>query len=170
MKSLANSPRRMAMTQTFGGLTNVLYTEARIGKPDAEREEAISFNGLWDTGASQTVVSMETVERLELPFIGPIQSKTANGQRTASRYLANIYLQNGVAFSGIEVVDGKLLDVDFLIGMDIIGAGDFAVTRSGEKTIVSYQVPHYIRSIDFVKGQPSTLPKRTRKKNPRRHK
>lgn len=173
MKS-STTPRRMAMTQAFEGLTDVLYTNAKIGKPVAELEDslipedAILFKGIWDTGASKTAVSMSVVEKLDLPFIGPVQSKTANGPRTASMYLANIYLQNGVAFTGIEVVDGKLLDVDFLIGMDIIGAGDFAITRSGEKTIVSCQFPHYHRPIDFVKGQPNSLPKRKRMKNPRR--
>lgn len=36
-----------------------------------------------------------------------------------------------------------------LIGMDIIGMGDFAVTNINEKTILSFRIPS-VREIDFV--------------------
>ena len=38
---------------------------------------------------------------------------------------------------------------DVLIGMDIIGSGDFAVTNSENKTVMTYRIPSVSR-IDFT--------------------
>jgi hypothetical protein len=42
-------------------------------------------------------------------------------------------------------------DADVLIGMDIIGEGDFAVTHQDGKTTFSFRVPS-LKTIDFRKG------------------
>ena len=50
----------------------------------------------------------------------------------------------------IEVMSEELTGgFEVLIGMDIIGAGDFAVTNSNGKTVMSYRYPS-IERIDFV--------------------
>lgn len=145
------------MTQRFNQVVNELYVDVLIGEARSSRvgaappKDAHKFIGVWDTGATRTVISNNVVSRLDLSLINKAQMSTVNGIRTANLYLVNIYLQNGVTFEGLEVADGELRDLDFLIGMDIIGAGDFAVTRSNGKTCVSYQVPHGDGPIDFVK-------------------
>ena len=97
--------------------------------------------------------------------------QTANGERDAQVYLVNIYLPNTVAFSGMRVTDGDILGTDVLIGMDIITAGDFAVTNVDSKTCMSYQLPSN-RKIDFVEQINSAQRSRnrsSRKKRKRRH-
>ena len=153
----SRSPQRKAMTQRFNVATNVLHTDMFIGeaaqlKPrDARPSDAVLFRGVWDTGASSTVISENVVNTLNLSSLDKVETKTANGIRVANVYLINVYLKAGVTFLGLRVTDGTLADLDFLIGMDIIGSGDFAVTRSDSKTCVSFQIPHGDGPIDFVK-------------------
>ena len=150
-------PPMKAMTEKFDGTTNVLYTDVLIGEARKIKNErrnpvgAKPFRGVWDTGASRTVISENVVRKLNLSSIDKSETLTANGPRTANVYLVNVYLKNGVAFPGLSVIDGQLVNLDFLIGMDIIGAGDFAITQSKGQTCVSYQIPHGQSPIDFVK-------------------
>ena len=71
---------------------------------------------------------------------GRTNQRTANGEREAFLYTINIRLPNGVAFVAVEVIDG-IMEAEVLIGMDIIGSGDFAVTHKYGETVMSYQVP-----------------------------
>ena len=60
---------------------------------------------------------------------------TANGRRIAGVYLIGLYLLNDVVFPALPVTDGNLgNDIDVLIGMDVIGSGDFAVIRTAFET------------------------------------
>lgn len=65
-------------------------------------------------------------------------------------YLVNIGLPNGVGFAGLQVSCCVLAGgVDVLIGMDIIGSGDFAVSMHDGKTHMSFRTPPS-KKIDFV--------------------
>ncbi len=55
------------------------------------------------------------------------------------------------AFATHRVSRAAVKGADVLIGMDIIGAGDFAVTNLNGKTTFSYRYPSMER-IDFVKA------------------
>ena len=62
----------------------------------------------------------------------------------------NIALANRVVFAEVEVTKVALLgDGDVLIGMDIISAGDFAVTSPGGHTQFTFRVPSQA-NINFV--------------------
>ena len=112
---------------------------------------------IWDTGATATVISERVVERLGLYPIREQEVETANGSRTAGVYLIALYLLNNVVFPALAVTDGKLGDdVDVLIGMDVIGSGDFAVTHADGRTCMSFQIPSR-RRIHFKGGQTFTV-------------
>jgi hypothetical protein len=64
-------------------------------------------------------------------------------------YLINIYLPNQVALVGIKVSEGTLAGADVLIGMDVIGCGDFVITNFNGKTTWSFRVPSG-EELDFV--------------------
>ena len=65
--------------------------------------------------------------------------------------MVNILLVNKVEVYQIKVTEGKISgDADVLIGMDIIGRGDFAVTNKNDKTVFSFRIPS-LECIDFVK-------------------
>ena len=68
----------------------------------------------------------------------------------ADVFLVNIVLPNKVGFPELTVTAGKLYGADVLIGMDIIGKGDFAVTHPNGNTKFSFRMPSQA-DIDFVK-------------------
>jgi len=55
-----------------------------------------------------------------------------------------------VAFQNVKVSRGVIRDFDVLIGMDIIGNGNFAVTNKDSKTVFSFRMPS-VERIDFAK-------------------
>lgn len=117
------------------------------------------FRGIWDTGASTTVITKKVVDGCNLKPIGMTKVKTARGEFTTYVYLVNLVLPSKVGFPNITVAEGELgNDIDVLIGMDIISKGDFAVTNKDNKTVVSFRVPS-LTHIDFRKtSQPAQKP------------
>ena len=147
--------RRLAFTIKFSARSNILISDVGISEaydPASANPQpsVIKFNAIWDTGASGSVINQQVISALGLQPIDKKEVHTANGKRNASVYLVNIYLPNKVAFLAIRVTDGDILGSSVLIGMDIIGSGDFAVTHSDGKTCMSFQMPPNME-IDFVK-------------------
>ena len=64
-------------------------------------------------------------------------------------YLVNLVLPNGVSMVGVRVVEGSVSGGEILIGMDVIGQGDFAITHHEGKTTWSFRSPS-CDEIDFV--------------------
>ena len=125
---------------------------------DMARPPLARFNrAIWDTGATGSVISERVVERLGLYAISRQEVTAANGSRTAGVYLIGLYLLNNVVFPSLPVTDGNLgNDVDVLIGMDVIGSGDFAVTHVDGRTCMSFQMPSR-RRIHFKGGPTFTV-------------
>jgi hypothetical protein len=71
------------------------------------------------------------------------------GSKLAPVFLVNIGLPNRVAIPELPVTLGELTGADVLIGMDIIGQGDFAVTHPNGNTKFSFRMPS-LADIDFV--------------------
>ena len=64
--------------------------------------------------------------------------------------MIDVYLPNQVAVRGVEAVESPSLAEldDVLIGMDIIGLGDFAVSNFRGKTTFTFRIPS-LKEIDF---------------------
>ena len=101
----------------------------------------------------------EVVDALDLKAVSTITNQTANGERKAGVYIVDLYLPNKVVLAGQTVIDGLLADSDVLVGMDVIGQGDFAVTHQGNGTCMTFQLPSS-NHIDFVEGINQTKPRR----------
>ena len=83
--------------------------------------------------------------------IDRVVAETAGGTYEASSYLVAVHLPNGVVVPAIRVLDSPSIGgADALIGMDIIGHGDLAITNLGGRTCMSFQMPSSWR-IDFAK-------------------
>ena len=67
-------------------------------------------------------------------------------------YLVDVVLRNNVTVKDIHVIEAELdnQNIDMLIGMDIIGLGDFAVTNVNGITKFTFRLPS-VEEIDFVK-------------------
>ncbi len=75
----------------------------------------------------------------------------ADGESIQNVYILNLYLPNKLAIPMIRATECKSTKerFDFVIGMDVITIGDFAITNVGNISTVSFRVPS-MGTIDYV--------------------
>ena len=145
-----------ALTVKANGLARVIQTLVKVSLPVASAEEAAQRNitirdyqGIWDTGATNSVITKKVVDELGLKPTGVVEVHHAHGKTNANVYLVNIILPNKVVLPIIRVTEGVLNEVDLLIGMDVITQGDFSITNKNGKTTMSFRIPS-CKEIDYV--------------------
>jgi len=145
-----------AFTTKYGGRANVLACKIKLSLPfdlktNKKPHQLTECNAIWDTGATSSVITGSMARKLNLKPTGKTEVRNTSGKEIENTYLTNIYLPNKVALSFLRVVECKELvgGFDFLIGMDVIGIGDFAITNVDNKTTLSYRVPS-VETIDYV--------------------
>lgn len=156
-------PRNVAFTTHYDGHSSVLINDIYIsnvvqstGSQISRPIDAKQYKALWDTGATGSVITHKVVDECGLKPIGRANIHHAQGTSTALVYLVSIYLPNQVCFPSLRVTEGDLAgDIEALIGMDIIGQGDFAVSNMGGKTTFTFRMPS-LEQIDFVKQKHSS--------------
>ena len=143
-----------AFTKNEKGLIKVLKTQVGILidkqiNPNYVKKKD-NYVAIWDTGATNTVISEKLAKELNLTPGGTVTVSTAGGIREANKYILGLQLPNNLEIQNIMVTGGLLnTDTDFLIGMDIITLGDFAVTNVNGKTVFSFRYPS-CEKIDYV--------------------
>ena len=141
-------------------ISHALVTESGISQvfdPTSMNTDPpfINFNSIWDTGATNSVISQNVVDRCGLRPTGMVNVTHAGGSSHCETYLVSIMLKHNVRIPQIKVTKASLSsDTDILIGMDIITLGDFVITNMNGKTIFSFRTPS-IECIDFTKQKPS---------------
>jgi hypothetical protein len=111
---------------------------------------------LWDTGATNSVVSRDLVEAHNLEIIDQQKVLGVNTDSIVPVTKVDIILNKKFAFPDWRVTVGELGDkIGFLVGMDIIAHGDFSVTQFLNKhnkpcSIFSFLFPAYGDPVDFV--------------------
>lgn len=149
--SSENIPVRV-LTVEYEKVVHILRTEvllsAAVTLPQTEPLPHAAFTGIWDTGATHTMISRQVIETLKLFPINITAVMTADGERQSYTYLINLILQNKVIFPTLQAIEGHILGGDVLIGMDVITQGDFAVTNKDGKTFYSFRFPS-LTHIDF---------------------
>ena len=161
-----------SFTMAYAGFVRELKTPADVALPladgtDQVKRERLELWAVWDTGATNTVISKQVARRLGLRPIRLVRCCTVGGVVDSNVYLVSLFLPNMVCFLAVEAMEGQLEDCDLLIGMDIIGCGDFAVTHPEGKAVLSFRVPSMAR-IDFVqedRGQGSVPADQPPKRN-----
>ena len=96
---------------------------------------------VWDTGATNTIISAAVIEALGLKPIETSQIEGVGGIMESSVYKINIYLENNVEFTAIEALSGDIGDYDLIIGMDIITLGDFVISNKDGQTWFAFRHP-----------------------------
>ena len=146
--------RVFVFTMRYGQLVGELITEAALSASwDAGSEDSVpdmyGCNALWDTGATMSAISQRVADSLQLTPEGRITSSLAHGKaEDLPVYYVNIRLPNAVLLTGISVVGMDLPGIDLLIGMDVIGQGDLAISNWQGQTTLSFRMPS-IASLDF---------------------
>ncbi len=107
---------------------------------------------LWDTGATNSVITVGTAASLGLKPISKAQVFHAGGESTVNVYLINVYLPNNLVIPNVRVSEcaDNAGNFGVIIGMDIITSGDFAITNVGGKTTFTFRLPS-IDTVDYVK-------------------
>jgi hypothetical protein len=107
--------------------------------------------GLWDTGATRSVISQDLAATLGLRPSGTAQVLHGGGSSTSPTYLVNFLLPHGVGIVGVQVTEFPAKDPAFnvILGMDVICIGDFAVTNVSGQTWMSFRTPSS-EAIDYV--------------------
>jgi len=133
----------------YNGLARELSLEVGIEEPLVTKAKA-DFRTIWDTGATNTVISHKVVEFLKLKPISKVRMAGVNGVSEANVYLINLYLPNKVRIKSLNVAEAKLSNCDVLIGMDIILLGDMAVSNFEKKTQFTFSFPPHYKKPDYV--------------------
>jgi len=151
-----NPPNQFhALTVKYTGRTNRIVTEIGVFPAfDPETKPPSSqyrTTALWDTGATGSVITGATAKAMNLIAIGTTYVNHAGGSDECNVYLVNIVLPNNVMVAGVKVIEGNQILDQFgaIIGMDIIGMGDFSITNVNNITWMSFRIPS-ITAIDYV--------------------
>lgn len=153
-----------AFTYTANGRANVLLSKVKVSANKELFSEAKEkeFNAIWDTGATNTAISKKVVEACGLIPTGQATSNTANGECVVNTYLIDVGLPNNVNITNIQATEFTAVEgADLLIGMDIMGLGDLAISNYQGKTCFSFRVPSlartdYVQQINTLKQASST--------------
>ncbi|MBR0403214.1 retroviral-like aspartic protease family protein [Candidatus Saccharibacteria bacterium] len=95
------------------------------------------FSAIWDTGATNTVISKQVARELKLKPISTTELRVVNGTIICNVYKIIINIANRIK-KVINVTEAELGNIDVLIGMDIIGDGDFTITGDYPNRLLSY--------------------------------
>ena len=153
-----------AFTYKANGRANALVTSVGVSanKELFGNKTKENFNAIWDTGATNTAISSKVVEKCGLIPTGQATSNTANGTRVVNTYLIDISLPNNVNINGVQAAEFAAVEgADLLIGMDIIGLGDLAISNYCGKTTFTFRVPSidatdYVEELNALKQASST--------------
>lgn len=134
---------------TFG-LANQLVTDVEIVIPNTTIKAKVK--AIWDTGATGSVITQKIVDNLSLKPTGMSHVHTANGLTVQNTYIVDISLPNKLLGKDVTVTAAAALssECEVLIGMDLIGLGDFFITNYEGKTCMSFRFP-YCHEIDYAK-------------------
>lgn len=142
-----------AFTTRFNGRASRLINQVEIFPAFAVGATPLpgkKYVALYDTGATHSTISPKVVQELNLPNIRATRVGVGGGFHDTTSHLVNIKLPSNVMcpmfqVAKIHVPSGE----DVIIGMDILGSGDFAVTQDNGNTVFSFCVPAR-KCLDFV--------------------
>ena len=106
----------------------------------------------WDCGATQSSISKELAQKLQLKPCGTQVTTSTTGSELMDVYEISLILHNEIEIpmrvSALPNIHSS--GVDMLIGMNVIHFGDFAISNYNDKTCFSFRIPSK-GLIDFTK-------------------
>lgn len=139
-------------------MANAFVVKSEVIRNQLKSNVTVKYNGkeveavaLWDTGATNSNISMDVVQQLELIPTGKMRVYTPSGTSDRNTYLVDVMLPSNVPIMDLMVCDSEIGDqgLGMLIGMDIINRGEFLVTNFEGKTKFSFRTPPEL-SVDFA--------------------
>ena len=143
-----------ALSFEGNGIENCIQTPVKITNL-FDTSKVLHTFGIWDTGATDSVITASVVKSLGLIPIGQKHVRGVHGVKVVNEYYVEITLNNENISNKAKVTECDELSsngsVGLLIGMIIISLGDFAITNYGGKTVMTFRIPS-LQRIDFVEG------------------
>ena len=147
------SAPKAAFTATNPAFCKEIVTNAWVAVPAKQVNDCkfIQYNALWDTGATNSVVTPRVVKEMGLIPIGMGQSRHAGGVSDVNIYMVTLMLPNNVIIPNVKVSECAEQEgrFDVIIGMDLITLGDFTISGQGNKRMVSFSMPSAF-NVDYV--------------------
>ena len=146
-----------ALTIKATGRLNRIITDVSVceafdpqSPPDPLPKE-LAAKGLWDTGATRSVIAEELAGALGLKASGQADILHGGGAGTSPTYMVNFRLPHGVGITGVQATQFPAKDPAFnvILGMDVIGIGDSAITNVSGQTWMSFRTPSS-EAVDYV--------------------
>jgi predicted aspartyl protease len=147
-----------AFITVYEGLTSEISTPVRL-EPLITSDKnllgtQIEIEALWDTGATMTCIKPSLWNKLKLrqsELVESIIMSGIGGDVEADGTLVSIWLTPNFV---IALCPAYIADFpggeELLIGMDIIGMGDFAICNADGKTSFSFAIPPFPDRINFA--------------------
>lgn len=139
-------------TIKHAGITNMLALDIEI-TPVNNPTKRFKTKGILDTGATNSVITKEIVDALQLAQTGITNVNTASASNVSvGTYTVDVFLKSDVTVQALQVSVGTISaenGLHCLIGMDIICLGDFSITNLDGKTCFSFRIPS-LHEVDFV--------------------
>ena len=150
------SQPHLVFNVAYGGVARELATAAIIADPLTGKTLTLQ-RVIWDTGATNSVLRNDIPAKLGLTATGQAEVSTANGKAIVDAYLIELRLPHGLAIQGMNVTRGDLgPNTEMLVGMDVIGLGDFIVQNCAGKTQFSFCFPPFANKLDMI-GKANTI-------------
>jgi hypothetical protein len=139
------------LTRKYAGLARVIQTPVEIFNTITGAKE--NTLAIWDTGATGSAITKSLSLKLGLVPVTQTIVKGVHGVKTGINVVpVKIVLNSQVSFTLPVTECDQLSDDDsscFLLGMDVISKGDFALSNVGGQTVMTFRTPS-IQRFDFV--------------------
>lgn len=158
-------PLYNAFRSKYDGTPKELKTTIGIGPPSlthppqmditggASKEFKVFNGAVWDTGASNTVITPQVVAILKKEYgiqpTGIIQVNAVGSEHEAETYLVDVLLPDNVLIPNLNVSCDSIAGADVLVGMDIILRGDFCISNAKGKTTFTFCIPSFKTTTDL---------------------
>ena len=141
-----------AFVKKYPVLATDLNTDIEVFPVSSVSHQGTTVYAIWDTGASQTVITHRLMTYLNLI---PIETKLVHGvnsKQLVDVVAISIKLPNGFIIPDIRVFVCDIPSpIDLLIGMDIIQLGDLHISNTGGHTLFSFVIPPLPEQFDLTK-------------------
>ncbi len=143
-----------ALTIFHEGISNNIVSSVEIVNPFTEKK--VITKGLWDTGATDSAITLSLAKELGLIEVQRIAVSGVHGVKEVPVYYVEIELNDGDGAISLRALVSECTElssdgsVGALIGMNVINRGDFAISNFGGKTTMSFRTPS-LQKIDFRK-------------------
>jgi hypothetical protein len=152
-------------TEFRSGIVREIITPAKIKSPEAiqdvQKTNWMDVKALWDTGATNTVITRTVVDRLGFLPTGRTIVHGVNSTDEVNTYYVDILLPNNVRIRMVRVTECELNSpgIDLLVGMNIIQLGDLAISNGTGHTIFSFAYPPFPKPLDLLARAEAVNPK-----------